>query len=437
MNKLFPKLMTAAVAVVLALVLSVMMTYAWTVVSTTPVAEGIQITIGGGNTILIAPDLSQTVNGETCHFPGAFSGQLNFSHYAGYDYLSEIPALMPVSTADGKHWIIPEYYDISDEEVQNGEACVGTMKPISQFTVDTQLAYANLTEPPTKGGYLYLDFWVVSPMTDYTLRMSHGDENGGSYLVEWMTAEETEDGGFVLEPTEGQLAASARIGFLVNSVPGTSGMLNCYRASPTYSDRYTALCGVYPEVGQSAAETDDRFVIYEPNADLHPQGSNGMYVATRPLSLTDGEIDETEIWDRLAVSLQSQWRTSGTIGVPVQELFQTALTGKRVSSPQEAETVFYRDYLQGYLMPYIEKGLFVRSTTALQGACNASGVINTDVFPHLQFAGATDDMQIVTLKKNVPQRIRMFIWIEGQDIDCVSPESTATLAVSVELAGSN
>ena len=238
MNKLGPKLIAATMAVVLAVVMSVMVTYAWTVLSTAPVAEGIQITIGGSNTILVAPDLTKTVDGKTYHFPGGFSGKLNFSHHEAYAYLSEIASLMPVSTADGKHWIIPEYYDILDEAVLNGEACVGVMKPMEEFTVDTQLQYANLTEFSASGSYVYLDFWVVSPGTEYTLRMSHGDENGGSYLLELMDAAETADGGFVLTATEGTAAATARIGFLVNSNPAGETALSCYRESATFSDQY-------------------------------------------------------------------------------------------------------------------------------------------------------------------------------------------------------
>jgi hypothetical protein len=50
-------------------------------------------------------------------------------------------------------------------------------------------------------------------------------------------------------------------------------------------------------------------------------------------------------------------------------------------------------------------------------------------------AGATDDVYIIQLERNVPQRIRMFIWLEGQDIDCVDSVNSARFAVNIELAG--
>ena len=59
---------------------------------------------------------------------------------------------------------------------------------------------------------------------------------------------------------------------------------------------------------------------------------------------------------------------------------------------------------------------------------------------HLAFkdtATATDDVYITTLQKDVPQRIRMFIWLEGQDADCANHALSSTFAVNIELAGSN
>ena len=48
-----------------------------------------------------------------------------------------------------------------------------------------------------------------------------------------------------------------------------------------------------------------------------------------------------------------------------------------------------------------------------------------------------DEFYIVTLEKDVPQRIRMFVWIEGQDIDCNDNLSVTDLTLSIELAGSS
>ena len=59
---------------------------------------------------------------------------------------------------------------------------------------------------------------------------------------------------------------------------------------------------------------------------------------------------------------------------------------------------------------------------------------NVDRLPTL---GATEDTYIVRLEKNVPQRIRMFVWLEGQDVDCVNLERVINIALSIELAGAH
>ena len=93
MNKNFIKLITVAVLVVIALVVVVASSYAWLSLSAAPSVSGLQINIGGKNTILIAPDVTKTVEGEKVHYPGAFSDTLNFSKVAGYEYLRELVEL--------------------------------------------------------------------------------------------------------------------------------------------------------------------------------------------------------------------------------------------------------------------------------------------------------------------------------------------------------
>ena len=44
---------------------------------------------------------------------------------------------------------------------------------------------------------------------------------------------------------------------------------------------------------------------------------------------------------------------------------------------------------------------------------------------------------LLTAEKNIPQRIRMFVWIEGQDVDCTEEAIALDFAMSVELAGSD
>lgn len=436
MNKTLLKLVAVVTALIISVVMIVTISYAWTTLSTAPVAEGIQITIGGGHTIMMAPDVTKTEGGIVYHYPGFFDDTLNFAQHEQYDYLKNLNALSPVSTADGINWFIPEYYDILDEEVVNGTACVGEGKPISEFTLDDVLEYANLTSEKDKSGhYIYLDFWVVSPGSDCVLRVSQGDENGGSYLLELMNPSLNEDGGFKLVSTSGNTAASARIGFLVNPDYVTDNTMVYYQQSYTYKEQYQKLRGSYGDRGNKWYSSEYKFTIYEPNGDLHPNGEDGTYVVTSPLGYVDGDTVLSDIRNILSVQLSNRWNADSTLGISIEEVFQTAIAGKNIDSANEAKDILYNKYLQGNFIPYVTKGKFVTNTEDLYSYYASGDVVNKEEMGSLKLSGATESTAIVRLEKNVPQRIRMFVWIEGQDVDCTGAEAV-DFAISVELAGS-
>ena len=437
MSAVFRKLLAAITTLLIAVSMVVTMTYAWMTLSSSPVAEGIQITIGGGNTILVAPDFKTTVDGETYHYPGPFSDKLNFSKYHEYDYLGAVDSLLPVSTADGLNWFMPSYYDILDKEVLNGDASVGTLKPYSEFFCDTDLTYANLTDSKSaKGHYIYLDFWVVSPGTDYILRVSEGDENGGSFLLEIPEVVKSENG-YALDKTSGSVSASARIGFLANTAVVTDNTMLYYGQSYAFNGNYKKLRGTYSENGDEYYPLDNKFLIYEPNGILHTNDEdNGSYIPTKPIGFKDGVVSEIDIRDRLAVQLQSVWNDESTNSITLDEILKTAITGKNIDSVEQAKELF-RNYIQNQYNPYIIKGRFVQKISSLYGLAAGDNRVDSDELAGLNFLGATEDTYIVKLEKDVPQKIRMFIWIEGQDIDYASFADTKDFAVSIELAGSN
>ena len=75
------------------------------------------------------------------------------------------------------------------------------------------------------------------------------------------------------------------------------------------------------------------------------------------------------------------------------------------------------------------KRQFIENTGTLKDGTSLTDMTDMDK------AGATTDAVIVSLKKNVPQRIRMFVWLEGQDIDCTNEAALKTLLLNLELAG--
>ena len=81
-------------------------------------------------------------------------------------------------------------------------------------------------------------------------------------------------------------------------------------------------------------------------------------------------------------------------------------------------------------------GRFIKNTEDLYKAATGDTVV-ADALDELAVAGTTDTAVIVNLQKNVPQKIRMCIWIEGQDVDCVNGAAANHFTMNIELAGSS
>lgn len=446
MKKIYLKLLAMSLALILSITMVVMSSYAWFVLSDSPTVSGIQVAIGGGNTILLAPDVTKVVDGKTLHYPGWFSDTLNFSQHDAYDYLHKLGGLTPVSTADGINWYLPTYYDTTDLQVQLGQVPSGQLKDVSQFRLDDYLNYANLKateqEKLSEGSYVYLDFWVVSPGSNYTLRVSTGDDTGGSFVIDRLEPKlwNGETGEYHLYGSDALSAtACVRVGFLASPERVTDGSMEQYQSTHSYDSRYTQLRGVYADKNGDTAFGAGRFTIYEPNGDLHPGAPdmNGSYVITNPIARVAGKAVAVDVSSQLTVQMTSTWADALTgSGSQLEQRFQAAMFGKDTSamSPEEISEYFYETYLQGQVAPYVQKGNFITRTSELY---KYNGIVNAEQFAALDDSGATEDVFIIELERNVPQRIRLFIWLEGQDMDCVNGLSTDTFLLNLELAGSN
>lgn len=450
MRKVYVKLIAMSLALLLSVTMVIMSSYAWLVLSSSPAVNGIQVAIGGGNTILTAANVKYTAaDGKIYNIPGRFSDKLNFGQQEDYSYLQELGKLTPVSTVNGIDWFIPDYYTTSDLKVQQGRVPNGTMKEFSEFKVDSFLAHANLDagkeedrEKAGEGSYIYLDFWVVSPGGDYKLRISTGEgtEAGGSFVIDLLEPSESGNG-YVLAQPSGSASAAVRVGFLANDTMLTDDSMLHYKNSKTFDERFSSLRGVYQEPNTGALYLEnEHFTIYEPNGDYHPAfpERDGMYVETKPLGLVKNQTVEQSVRGRLTVQRKSTWaQAENGVGTAVEQRFQTALIAVLAPALEERELsdLFYSKYLQGQISPYVSKGKFFASTGKLYGFMNENGVVGESSLGNVEQAGATDDVYIIELERNVPQRIRMFIWLEGQDMDCVDGVDSSRFAVNIELAG--
>lgn len=434
-RKAYIKIACTAAMFLCAVVMIVMSSYAWLTASTSPVAESIQVAVGGGSTILLAPDM---VDGNGVHYPGAFSASLDLSDLLDTTAHS---GLTPVSTADGVNWYLPAYYTAEDPEVQSGTAKAGDLRPYDHFLQDDTLTYADLPaddDRAAEGHYLYADFWVVSPGSRYELRVSTGSDasGAGSYAVDLPQVTESEDGTFLMTDPVHPASESLRVGFLVNQNEAADSE-TAYAQSDTHDRRYTTLLGGYQEPGE---RVDPRFSyntfhIYEPNGSGHSSAAaaDGDYVITYPLGWNGSGVAGVSVGDRLSVQLRSRW-TEDTVADVFAASVQQASNGDTQPTAADVQAQLYKN-LSGR-SDYVTKGKFVQNTGALYARTGEEHTASWVTLAMLATGGANEDGSIVTLERNTPQRIRMFVWLEGQDADCVSGSDVGKLAMRIELAGS-
>lgn len=309
------------------------------------------------------------------HAPGTFGDTLDITKDANYDYLNGLAGLTPVSTADGVHWYLPQY----------GAAADGTEGPTA-FTEEKDLAHANVTDETVaqEGSYYYMDFWVSAP-EDFNLRLAAGDsKSAGSYALTLPLPQRSAEGVWTLDYNAGLAAQKClRLGFLtgLDSDKGTS------------------------------------FLIYEPNGT-----DGGTYTVTTPRTAA-GESDD--ISDRLTVQKTSQWKPE-SLNDAFARFLESADEGLLNKDALAVARQFYTEKLNGLYRPYVNSGQFYQHAADLyENAENAP------------ISGAATDGVILRLKANQPQRIRLFVWLEGQDADCINDAQNALLGIHLELAGSD
>lgn len=420
------KMFSSVILVLLSITLMVSVTFAWMTLSEAPEIAGIKLSIGGDNTILIAPDISfLNDDNKIVSYPGFFSKNVTLKS-------PEDALLSPVSTADGLNWFIPEISEDGQMQVQN----------INDFRLDTNLEYANIKD----GGYAYVDFWVMSPLDNCVLRLCTGDEEVGSYVIELPQAEKNFQNktGYNLEYDYDTLGASIRVGFLVNQDQiSTPEEMAAYSKSTGYRNEVRKLQGVYE------FERDYQFLIYEPNGLSHPNegfsiqlGINGLeavtcnegeYCITYPIGIDDmNQRSLVTTADHLVVQTKNEWKKDSFGERLIEQMYQDYLK----HNPNGTVEDFYQSekYLNNNYLQYITSGNLFKYTWDLYSS--GSQISSEDEISILEQSNVVVDSNIAILKKDIPQKIRMFVWIEGQDVDCNYKAANQAISIRLELAGS-
>jgi len=421
--KITTKLISSILLLLISMTMTVCVSFAWVTLSDSPALSGIKVTFGTNPSIKIAANRTEMIDGVEVNYPD------QFMETAVLDTPEAL--LSPASTADGIHWFIPVY----DE---NGG--------LLNFVRDEAGNYKNTVE----GGYIEMDFWIVSPLDNCYIRICCGDDDEvGTYVVELPQSVKsfTNNSGYHLDDSDTALASSIRIGFLIDESPvETNESMSAYMNSTSYESSFTSLRGNYNDLSSAS------FQIFEPNGVIHSKHGNslvqteegmkslltkqGEYWITRPIGIdNEGNAKFVDIQDRLIVQKESGWKKNPDGSLILEDMYQAYLKQCEEKSKKPSLDEFYKNALGESYLQFVYADELIESTWDLYLGSHINYATKDEVSV-IKTTNAIREKAMVVLKKNVPQRIRMFVWIEGQDVDCNSNAASQNVAIRLELAGS-
>ncbi len=358
----------------------------------------------------------------------------------------------------------------------------------------TWLTGKTLSNVEAEAGYAYFDVWLMTEEEEVDVRLSvpsriqnnqadwEFDEGiYGSYVLanyqietttETVDGEESTTATALLEPAA---QTAIRVGFMTFEYTDEVEATDDEGNPVTDGDGNLLTEETWAETGEIAD-----FVIYEPNADqrssewdvkpnegeteedeptysdeiseyikeyaVRADGANyqaGQYIPTQYIAWDADDAAPyltTLDGDSLIIQKQSAWD---------DEALQDAITAQAsaLSDGDWLQDLFslssfldaYNNDDFGYSNYVSTLGLFIADYDELVDDANeqtatdetALGVYRMD---DTQNESTTGEAIIVTLYKDQPQRVRIYIWLEGQDVDCWNDISASSFVVNLELA---
>lgn len=391
MNRHGVKLITAGLYLILAVIMLVGASAAWFTISTKPEIGSIQVQLYTDQALLVS-DSSD----------GDYHQMLNLG-----ETFQRFVELRPVSTIDGVNWFLPAYES------------AGPLKAPSEFILDDSLAHSNilncafdgtpldgaaLMAAREQGYYVWAEFWLkteedlcdVRLSVPGTAELDQWEKDQGTYGTFALANYKLDGQNLALLDTQAQ--AALRVGFLVGIGTGSQRFV-IYE--PNADQRSSS---GKPET--TDANTTDRYVI-----GFDKCGSNyseGFYIPTQPIKKNEAGVGEIANIDsaNLIIQQKSTWDTDA--------LQETLLDG-RIPGSNDIDSM----------------GRFVASNTVLMNGLDE----DTNMAAIGENTSIACEPVILRLTKDNPQRIRMFVWIEGQDVDCWNDIAAGSLVINLEFAG--
>lgn len=407
------KLMAAGLSLGLSLVLLASASFAWFTISTNPEISGMQVTLFTDIALLVSQD-------------GREYGQVIYLS----DEFSDYVGLKPVSTVDGVNWFLPAYDDFGDllpveyfiwDEYYEALNVLGVETDEDGFVVKNSsgnsiaLTGQDWMDADAQGYYVSTTFWLKTEEENgVQVRLSVPDVDNeymedweftqgtyGSYALANYTFEMNEDETSTLAVMNQDPQTALRAGFLIQNEEGTTFTI--------YEPNADQRSSVYKPTGTVGGEDPDAngYII---DYEFEIAGfEDGMYIPTLPIGFNeDGETPEAQALDpnHLAVQATSEWDEG--------EL-QTAL--------EEGN-----GYITGWSNYVGTLGRFVEDTTDLT-------LDSSSEYDELSASAlASENVIVVTLEQDEPVMVTLFIWIEGQDVDCWNDIAASSVVLNLELA---
>ncbi len=419
--------------------------FAWYTLSTNPEISGMQVTLEGDRNIWISK------NGADFFRHIDISAEMS----------SEMSTLRPVSTYDGLNWYVCDYHSSSGNIIED-----------EFFLKDWCISEEHGTEGHThcdNGGFFaYTDIWITTKAGSAKIRLSIPDsderygeeETSGCYVLSYDYSVDKEGVKTIKLMSRGP-ETCARVGFMV--FDATSG-----EEDPVVLGKTENLAEKLKEEGFNKGYD---FFIYEPNADVRSElnkqdsryltdiyvsqlrikklmigdtafdypASNGSYMQTFPIKQAEAQTLEDTEEDSRGTLQQAAPALFPASKLIVQKA--AAWNSAKVSEMEEktfTEADNAVDLLNELMQnDCITRGRFANENTvqnALYNGANTYFPTALDSTPDTGNAASPTSQHMFTLKAGEIRQIRLFFWIEGQDIDCWNDVAGMNFLTRIEFA---
>ncbi len=374
MDEKLRKLILSAIGLLTSLVLITVSTFAWYAISTAPEVQGIQVSVASVSEFL---PFEFSLTGE-----GDWTSLLDIT-----SMLDGENVLRPISTYDGVDWYLPVYN------------AIGGVSGFDLIPEDLLGNYVN-SEDSDLNYFVYQDVYVrtVSSEADtFDLRLSN--PSGTSSMQE-----ETDYGTYVVyRPEKDALSAITDNQYIV-----TNDAMYAFR------------------VGFQVYDEDDvaegPFYIYEPNAD----GRSADFISLLEEMEDDGDT----------VGVAAEYVYDASLSATVKNYAENYAAGTMYATQTPIES----DNTLGFDMVTVgadeTESVLIQQKETFWDTDKLAGTATYDS-TYIKTIGefASTPPAMTTISQDEVKRIRIYFWLEGQDVDCWNQILDGNVFANLEFTG--